>query len=126
MFGHRDKGVPHMNAYELDRVLSLIADEVGPDVQVQTVRTLLFIAMRGSCNQKDIEIELNFTNASASRNVAYWTDVKADRKAGMRFVIRTEDPHDRRYKTLTLSKKGRDFMERVLNHGKATRNKMAG
>jgi DNA-binding MarR family transcriptional regulator len=115
-----------MNVYELDNVLSLIADEVGPEVQVQTVRTLLFIAMRGSCNQKDIEIELCFTNASASRNVAYWTDVKADRKDGMRFVIRTEDPHDRRYKILTLSKKGRDFIERMVKHGKATRNKMAG
>ena len=107
-----------MKFQELDKALELISSEVGPEVQVQTVRILLFIAARGSCNQKDIERELNMTNASASRNVSYWTDRKADRQKGMEYVSRTEDPYDRRYKILTLSLKGKDFMERLSPRGK--------
>ena len=115
-----------MNIHDLDTVLDLFASEVSPEVQVQTIRTLLFIASRGSCNQKEIEKELNFTNASASRNVSYWTDRKADRKEGMQFVVRTEDPYDRRYKILTLSRKGKEFMEKVHNYGKTERTEVAG
>ena len=103
-----------MNIYELDYVLEAISRDVDPEVQLQTVRTFLFIAMRGTCNQKDIESGLNLTNALASRNVSYWTDRRADRKNGFNFVTRVEDPYDRRYKILSLSDEGIEFLAKII------------
>lgn len=97
----------------LMRALELITTEIDPDIQVSTVKAFLVVAMRGSCTQKDVEVELNATNATASRSISYWTDRKADRKPGLNFILRLEDPHDRRFKTLTLTKKGQAFLEKL-------------
>ena len=102
-----------MNIVMFNRALELIASEVDADIQIQTVRAFLFVAMRGSCTQKDVEMELQTNNASASRNVSYWTDRRFDRKPGMGFIMRVEDAHDRRFKVLTLTKKGLAFVEKL-------------
>ncbi|MCW2286884.1 hypothetical protein M2320_004701, partial [Rhodoblastus acidophilus] len=41
--------------------------DVDPFMQVSTMLTFLYIARRGLCNQKDIELELRVSNAVASR-----------------------------------------------------------
>lgn len=98
-----------MDTYLLDNALSKVSDLVDAELQLQTLRCFLFVAHRGSCTQKDVENALKLSNASASRNISYWTERRFDRKDGKGFIMRVDDPHDRRFRVLTLTKKGRDF-----------------
>lgn len=102
-----------MDTNSLANVLEWLADEVSSEVQLQTIRTFLFICSRPDCTQKDVEIHLNMTGASASRNIAYWTDRRADRTEGVGFIDKREDDYDRRMKKLFLTKKGRAFYEKL-------------
>lgn len=101
-----------MDTHLLDKCLSLLG-EVDNELQIQTLRVFLFVAHRGSCTQKDVELALNYSNSSASRNVSYWTERRFDKREGKGFIVRLEDPTDRRYKVLTLTKKGKEFFERI-------------
>lgn len=109
-----------MDTYALDNALSFFADEVDSELQLQTLRCFLFVAHRGSCTQKDVEDSLKVSNSSASRNISYWTERKFDKRPGKNFIMRVEDPNDRRYRVLTLTKNGRDFFERLRQNAKAT------
>ena len=102
-----------MTPTALLNLMEFIADEVHPDVQVSTLRSFLFVATRGTCTQKEVEMHLKTTNGSASRNVSYWTDLKFDRSKGMGFIHRIEDPTDRRMKSLSLTKKGQAFYDKL-------------
>ena len=97
----------------LNKAISHISKHIDNELQLQTLRAFLFIAQRGNCTQKDVETELGITNASASRNVSYWTDRRFDRRPGMGFVERVEDQYDRRFKTLKLTPRGRYFYEEL-------------
>jgi DNA-binding MarR family transcriptional regulator len=98
-----------VDTYALDNSLSKVSDLIDTELQIQTLRCFLFVAHRGSCTQKDVENALKLSNASASRNISYWTDRRFDRKEGKGFIMRVDDPQDRRFRVLTLTKKGRDF-----------------
>lgn len=87
--------------------------EIDPEMQLPTILTFLFIAQRGVCTQKDVELTLGLSNSAASRNVSYWTDRRFDRKPGVGFVSRTEDEFDRRLKNLTLTDGGVEFLRRL-------------
>lgn len=102
-----------MNPNTLANVCELITKEVDSELQLQTLRCLLFVAVRGTCSQKDLETSLGLTNASASRNISYWTDRRFDRKPGKGFIDRVDDDFDRRSKSLTLTKKGKDFINKL-------------
>jgi DNA-binding MarR family transcriptional regulator len=102
-----------MSTLALSAYSDFLSEEVDSELQLQTLRVFLFVAHRGSCTQKDLEIGLRITNGSASRNVSYWTDLRFDKRPGKGFIIRIEDPVDRRFKVLTLTKSGRDFLERL-------------
>lgn len=101
-----------MDTYLLDKCLSVLG-EVDNELQIQTLRAFLFVAHRGTCTQKDVELALKYTNSSASRNISYWTALRFDKREGKDFIIRLEDPSDRRYKVLTLTKKGKEFLEKI-------------
>lgn len=64
------------------------------------------------------------SNGAASRNVAYWTHRRSDRKPGMGFIAQIPDDYDKRYNNLILTKEGRRFYEELV-HGKAKERKMA-
>lgn len=101
-----------MDTRILDKTLELFAS-IDPELQIQTIRVFLFVAIKGSCVQKDVETGLGMTNPSASRNVSYWTDLRFDKKAGKGFISRHDDVSDRRHKVLMLTKKGKEFYEKV-------------
>lgn len=101
-----------MDTRILANALELFAS-IDPELQIQTMRVYLFVAIKGSCNQKDVEIGLKMSNPSASRNVSYWTDLRFDKKAGKDFISRHDDVSDRRHKVLMLTKKGKEFYEKV-------------
>jgi DNA-binding MarR family transcriptional regulator len=109
-----------MDPNALIREVESFAD-IDPEMQIATMLTFLYVARRGTCFQKDIELELGLSNAAASRNVAYWSDFKIRDVPGYGFISREEDPMDRRYKRLTLTDKGKAFYQRILerDYGKA-------
>ncbi|MGJ0513740.1 MarR family winged helix-turn-helix transcriptional regulator [Methylocystis sp.] len=87
--------------------------KINPEVNANMILAFLFIAQRGVCVQKDLEVNLGLTNASASRLVSWWTDVKRFGIDGVGFVERTEDPRDRRYKLLRLTPAGKKFYDKL-------------
>lgn len=99
-----------MDVNELNRAFDKLR-ELDQEIQLQTAMCFLFVAQRGVCTQRDVERELGLTNAGASRNISYWTDRRFDRRPGMGFIARTEDEHDRRFKTLRLTSKGQSFYD---------------
>ena len=90
-----------------------IFSRIQPDMQLTTLRTFLFVAQRGKCNQADIEQYLGVSRAAVSRNVDYWTNVKFDGREGINFICREEDPDDRRNKIVKLTERGKTFYERL-------------
>jgi DNA-binding MarR family transcriptional regulator len=84
--------------------------KISSEVQVATILTLHYIGRRGICIQKDIERELGLSNASASRNINYWTRTG---NRGLDFIERFEDPDDRRHNRLRLTDDGRAFFDRI-------------
>jgi DNA-binding MarR family transcriptional regulator len=97
-----------------------IFSKISPDMQVSTLLVFLYIARNGKCYQKDIERELGLSNASASRNISYWTKHKSKDAEGVGFVERVDDVMDRRNKVVQLTPNGRLFYNRLreLGNGK--------
>jgi DNA-binding MarR family transcriptional regulator len=95
-----------MDTIALTRQLEIFA-QIDPEMQIPAMLTFLYIAHKGKCGQKDLEVALGFSNAAASRNVSYWTHRRFDRKPGHDLVIREEDQFDRRHKALTLNSRGK-------------------
>jgi DNA-binding MarR family transcriptional regulator len=87
--------------------------KINPEVNVTAMLIFLFIAQRGITTQKDIEVSLGLTNATASRGVSWWCDVKRHGKEGAGMVERMEDPRDRRYKLVRLTKEGSEFYNKI-------------
>jgi len=114
-----------MDVNELINALETFSTIDG-EVQLQTMLAFLYVARRGTCTQKDVEIELGMTNATASRNISYWTERRFDRRPGIGFIERREDDHDRRYKVLQLTARGRSFFEKLTGerHGKTSRKQV--
>lgn len=91
--------------------------KINPEVNVTMLLIFLFIAQRGICTQKDVEVNLGLTNATASRGVSWWATVKRYGEEGVGFVERNEDPRDRRYKILKLTPAGQKFYEKLRKMG---------
>jgi DNA-binding MarR family transcriptional regulator len=111
---------PHAFVQDLE-----VFKKISPDMQISTLLTFLYVARRGRCYQKDIEIELGLSNAAASRNISYWTDQKYYGRPGFGLLRREEDPRDRRNKMIVLTDKGRAFYESMRGRSyvsKATRD----
>ncbi|MDE2379666.1 MarR family winged helix-turn-helix transcriptional regulator [Bradyrhizobium sp.] len=103
----------NVSIQRLTRALELISKEVG-GVHVHTVSAFLFVARRGKCTQKDVEIELGLSNAAISRNISFWTSRRYDRGKGLGFIQAVENDYDRRFKELTLTPLGVAFYKRLL------------
>ncbi|HEY0329778.1 MAG TPA: MarR family transcriptional regulator [Rhodopseudomonas sp.] len=102
-----------MQIQQFTRAIEFISERVSGEVSLLTIKTFLFIASRGKCTQKDVEMELKVSNAAVSRNVSYWTDRRYDREAGMKFIERVENDYDRRFRELTLTPAGKQFYKEL-------------
>lgn len=116
-----------MNPAHLAKHLELFS-KIDSEIQLQTILCLLYVARKGECMQRDVEIELGLTNGSASRNISYWTDRRFDRKPGIGFIERTENDYDRRFKLLRLTPEGKQFMKQLegLSNGSTTTKRQVG
>jgi len=100
--------------HRLHRALELISNRVGGDISLLNLQTFLFIAQRGKCTQKDVEVELKVSNAAVSRNVSIWTDRRYDRNPGVKFVEGVQNDYDRRIRELTLTSLGKEFYKELV------------
>ena len=78
---------------------------------VNAALSLLYIANHEPCFKQEMENALGFNSASGSRNTDYLCKINRLKKPGLGFIAKEEDFHDRRRSILTLTDKGRHFIE---------------
>lgn len=87
--------------------------ELDTTMQISNMLTFLYVARRGVCSQKDIELALGLSNAASSRNISYWCERKRYGVEGHGFINREIDPKDNRQKILSLTDEGQEFYRRL-------------
>ena len=88
---------------------------IDPDITLPSMLTFLYAAERDGMpgNQYDVDQRLDMSGATASRSVAHWLNFKRPRVPGLGMMDSVPDPEDRRYKMLTLTRKGLDFLKKI-------------
>lgn len=74
-------------------------------LSMSQVGALFHLSHRGICGVSDIAESLGVTSAAASQML--------DRLVQQKFIIRSEDPNDRRSKQITLTQEGRAFLHGI-------------
>ena len=77
---------------------------------INAALALLYVAEHEPCLKQDMEIALDFTSASGSRNTDYLSNNNRLRKPGLGFISKEDNPDDRRHSILTLTPRGKDFI----------------
>jgi len=88
---------------------------IDPDITLPSMLTFLYAVERDgqAGNQFEIDQRLDMSGATASRAIAHWLDYKRPRVAGLNMVESIPDPEDRRYKVITLNRRGLDFAAKI-------------
>jgi len=90
--------------------------ELDDEMPAQTLLTLLVVYRRdGSITQFDLRSELGVASSTAARisgRLGPWEKFPA--KPGLGLIHSEQDPHDRRFRILSLTAKGRSFIDSVL------------
>lgn len=93
-------------------------------LQISTVLTLLEIALaterKEGIGVQDIEQKVGLLSGTASRNVYYWGEGHKMMKGGLEYITVAFDPNDRRKRTLTLTNKGKAFINELIRGVKAS------
>jgi DNA-binding MarR family transcriptional regulator len=87
---------------------------IAPHMQLSTMMIFLFVAERGPCTQKEVERQFGLSNASASRNIGYWSDPEDGDAVGAGLIERQVDPTDKRRRLLRLTPRGTEFFTRFM------------
>lgn len=102
---------------ELNKLLKVISEvrKLDPEMRVQTLETLLRVAIAGrrGAHMTDIHRGLGMTLAAASRNVSSLSKVNTKGAKAWGLVESHEDPMDRRYKIVALTPKGKQFTDQL-------------
>lgn len=100
------------NKYNLAAVLDEFL-KLSPTITVLQARAFLHCAVGEGSTQKSIEEKLGTTNATASRTLAKWMDWERPGEPGYGMIRSEVDPQDRRYRIITLTPKGHEFIRRI-------------
>lgn len=84
---------------------------IDPDMSISCALALLYSAEEEI--QRDVEARLGLSNASASRNVAYWSKQHKRGVPGKDFISQYVNPDDRRYRRIDLTAKGKAFIDQL-------------
>tara|TARA_R100000808_G_C2140593_1_gene148418 strand:- start:177 stop:521 length:345 start_codon:yes stop_codon:yes gene_type:complete len=86
---------------------------LNKEMPIQTLCVFLLVAnnvRKGKVTtMSDVARQLDFQNATITRNVSNLSDWTYQKKAGLNLIKTEYDPMDQRVKTLTLTKKGESF-----------------
>ena len=88
--------------------------ELDREVPGQVVAMFLYIASHNPCHKMAIEEDLEFTTASASRNLAWLTGTKRNVKVGMCLVEKYKEEGSRRL-LCRLTTEGKVFIDQLLS-----------
>ena len=88
--------------------------ELDREVPGQVVAMFLYIASHNPCHKMAIEEDLEFTTASASRNLQWLTGTKRNGKPGMNLVEKTTEEGSRRI-LCRLTTEGKVFIDQILS-----------
>ena len=80
---------------------------------INAALTFVYVAMNEPCLKKDMELALGFTTASGSRNTDYLTKINRLRQPGLDLINKEDDPNDRRQTVLTLTNRGKEFVNQL-------------
>lgn len=84
---------------------------LDPDLPIQYALSFMTIAHSEGISIGELAERLGIAQSSASRNVAALSKWHSFGKAGLDLVQAQEDPRERRRKIVTLTDKGRAFLE---------------
>jgi DNA-binding MarR family transcriptional regulator len=89
--------------------------KVDHDITLPSMLAFLYAVERDdqSGNQDAITRRLDMSGATASRAMAHWQSFKRPRIPGLNMMDSVPDPEDRRYKMVTLNRRGLIFAERI-------------
>lgn len=89
--------------------------EVDQDITLPSMLAFLYYVERDgqAGNQYEMEQRLDMSGATASRATAHWLDYKRPRRAGLNMLESTPDPEDRRFKMITLNRRGLEFADKI-------------
>ena len=89
--------------------------KVDPDITLPSMLAFMYAVERDgqSGNQFEIDKQLDMSGATASRAIAHWLSYKKPRIKGLDMLDSVPDPEDRRYRLITVNKRGSIFAERV-------------
>lgn len=89
--------------------------KVDPDITLPSMLTFLYALERDgqAGNQFEIDKRLNMSGATASRAIAHWLDFKRPRVPGLGMLESIPDPEDRRFKMISLNRKGLNFAKKI-------------
>lgn len=86
---------------------------LDPDLPIQYALSFLTIAQNEGLSIGELAERLGIAQSSASRNVAALSRWHSFGKAGLDLVQSQEDPRERRRKIVTLTDKGRAFLDNL-------------
>lgn len=84
---------------------------LDPDLPIQYALSFITIAQNEGMSIGELAERLGIAQSSASRNVAALSRWHSFGKAGFDLVQAQEDPRERRRKVVTLTEKGRGFID---------------
>ena len=89
--------------------------ELDREVPGQVVAMFLYIASHNPCHKMAIEQDLEFTTASASRNLKWLTNQKRNGKPGMGLVEKWPEEGGSRRLLCRLTPKGKVLIDQILS-----------
>ena len=89
--------------------------EVDPDITLPSMLAFLYyVETDGQAgNQYAMEQRLDMSGATASRATAHFLKFKRPKTPGLDMVESIPDPEDRRFKMITLNRRGLEFAEKI-------------
>jgi DNA-binding MarR family transcriptional regulator len=99
--------------------------EVDPDITLPSMLAFLYYIETDeqSGNQYAMEQRLEMSGATASRATSHWLKWKRPKHPGLDMLESMPDPEDRRYKMITLNRRGLMLAEKLKE---AIRGKTSG
>ncbi len=99
--------------------LQLVREELDPEMQLQTLLTLLVVDTQPGITMKDAMKKIGISQSSISRNTSILGRLYVKGQTGLDLVAAVEDPMERRRKIMRLTPKGEKFMQELsakFNH----------
>lgn len=88
---------------------------IDPDITLPSMLAFLYYVEKDgeAGNQASMEKRLDMSTATASRATSHWLQWKRPKYAGLNMVESIPDPEDRRFKMITLNRRGVEFAEKI-------------